>query len=58
MHERELTVDVIKERLPNLEDKVAENTKSEQEQEKNLNEYSLRGLWDNIKQSFHRVQAG
>ena len=33
----------------NLKDKVAENTQSEQQKENNLNEDSLRELWDNMK---------
>ena len=37
--------------ISNLEDKVPENTQSEQQKEKRIqkNKENLRGLWDNIK---------
>ena len=40
-----------KDRISNLNDKVAENIQSEQQNEKRIfkNEDSLRGFWDNIK---------
>ena len=43
--------DETKDLTSDLEDKVAENTQSEQQQEKRIQKYedSLRNLWDNIK---------
>ena len=44
-------VDETEDRINNIEDKAAENTQSEQQQEKRIqkNEDCLRGLWDKIK---------
>ena len=58
MTEMKNTSEVIQSRLnetydwiSNLEDKVAENTQSEQQKEKSTqkNEYRLKGLWNNFK---------
>lgn len=35
--------------MSELEDRATEVTKAEQKKKKNLNESSLRNLWDNIK---------
>ena len=39
----------MKQRISNIKENVAENTQSEQQKEKTINENTVRGLWDNIK---------